>query len=141
MHSPGRTTRGSQEELDRFCQPTLFCRLGEWKSAPREPKTGVRMSRVHFKIWGAQGPAPLLRQNPIPPADATLQPAWTTLATVVSLKEEAMFQEHLESGLCFVPGDPFLSAFAGGSASHVTHRSLCSGPTNCGAVGARTEAA
>lgn len=63
-----------------------------------------------------------MRRNSIPLVDATLQPAWATLATVLSLKEKAMFQEHLDPGLCFVPGGPFLSAFAGGSASHVTHR-------------------
>lgn len=54
-----------------------------------------------------------MRRNPIPLVDATLQPAWATLATVVSLEEKAMFQEHLDSGLCFVPGGQFLSAFAG----------------------------
>lgn len=48
-----------------------------------------------------------MRRNSIPLVDATLQPAWATLATVLSWKEKAMFQEHLDSGLRFVPGRPF----------------------------------
>lgn len=113
--------------------PRLYVRTEHISSSTyQDSKTAVRLSRVHFKIWVAQGFAPLLRRNPMPPVDATLHPAWTTLATVVSLKEKAMFQGPLVSGCCFVPAPPFLSAFAGGSASQVTHPSLGAGPTNCG---------
>lgn len=132
MHSPDRTTRGvaggtslaaaaprsyvvyctkSPRRAFGCCRPGSIPRFG----SPRGG--GVRLCCAETQFL---------------PVDATLQPAWTTLATVVSLEEKAMFQEHLDSGFCFAADGPFLSASAGGSAFHVTHPSPGSGPTNCG---------
>lgn len=87
MHSPGRTVRAVAGAGERRSLPhASLCSLialshSGGGTAPRvqESKTGVRLSRVHFKIWVDQGLAPLLRRNPVPLADATLQPAWTDL--------------------------------------------------------------